>query len=121
MSLNINPNVRNVVIVLVIAGLVVAIPGGGTGASVAISAVSLLFLGTIVFIGTRLYREHRVTIYSLSDTRRAIVYGAAGVAVVVVSATHKLLSTGLGTIAWVLLLGACLYAAFVVIWAQRQY
>ncbi|HWF53146.1 MAG TPA: hypothetical protein VG223_00900 [Solirubrobacteraceae bacterium] len=118
---NINPNVRNVVIILAIAALVVAIPGGGTGANTAISAVSLFFLGTFGYIGTRLYREHRVRIYSLGDARRAIVYVAAGVATVVISATHGMLSTGVGTIAWVVLLGACAYAAFVVIWAQRQY
>jgi hypothetical protein len=121
MNLDINPNLRNILIVLVIALLVVAIPGGGTGANVAISAVSLAFLGGFAYIGTRLYRERRVTIYSLGDSRRALVYGAAGVATVVLSATHGMLSTGVGTIAWVVLLGACAYTAFVVIWAQRQY
>jgi predicted ABC-type exoprotein transport system permease subunit len=121
MRLNINPNVRNVIIVLVLAGLVVAIPGGGTASSVFIAAISLLFFGAFVFGGTRLYREHRTTIYSLGDGRRAIIYTAAAVAVLVISATSKMWSSGVGTIAWILLLGACAYAAFVVIWAQRQY
>jgi hypothetical protein len=121
MNVNINPNVRNVIIVLLIAALVVAIPGGGTGANTLIAAISLLFFGSFVFIGSRMYREHRVAIYSLGDGRRAIVYGAAAVAVLVISATSKMWSSGVGTIAWILLLGASAYAAFAVIWAQREY
>jgi hypothetical protein len=121
MSRNINPNVRNVAIIVLIAGLVAAVSGGTTAANVAISAVGLLFFGSCIFIGTRLYREHRVAIYSLGDSRRATVYVAAGVAVVVLSATHRMFASGAGTIAWVVLLGACAYAAFAVIWAHRQY
>lgn len=117
----VNPNLRNVVIVLVLAGLVAIIPGGGTGAAVALQAVALLFLAVMTWIGTRMYREHRVTLYSLADSRRAVLYLAVAAAVFLLSAEGVMLSTGVGTIVWVVVLGACVYAVFAVIWAARQY
>jgi hypothetical protein len=113
--------VRNIVIVLVIAALVVALPGGGTGANVALQAVSLLFLGSIAWIASRLYREHRVALYSLGDARRATLYGAIGVVVLTLTATQRLWDTGTGEIVWFALLGGSAYAAFAVIWSARKY
>jgi hypothetical protein len=118
---NVNPAVRNVAIVLILAALVVAVPGGGTGANVALQAVALVFLGAMAWVGSRLYREHRVAIYSLGDTRRTIAYVALGAATLVLSASGRLLNTGVGTIVWLVLLGACAYAVFAVIWSARQY
>lgn len=113
--------VRNILIVLAIAALVVAIPGGGTGASVAIQAVSLVFLGSIGWIASRLYREHRTALYSLGDSRRATLYGAVGVAALTLTATPRLWQTGTGEIVWFALLGGSAYAAFAVVWAARKY
>jgi hypothetical protein len=112
---------RNIGIVLVIAALVVLIPGGGTGASVAIQAVSLAFLGSLVWIASRLYREHRVALYSLGDARRATLYGAIGVAALTLTATRRLWETAGGQVVWFALLGGAAYAAFAVIWAARKY
>ncbi len=113
--------VRNTAIVLVIAALVVLIPGGGTGASVAIQTVSLAFLGSLAWIAARLYREHRVALYSLGDTRRGVLYGAAVVATLTLTATSRLWQTGAGEIVWFVLLGGAAYATFAVIWAARKY
>jgi hypothetical protein len=121
MRLNINPNVRNVAIVFVIAALVVLIPGGGTGANVALQAASLAFLASFAWIAFRLYREHRVALYSLGDSRRLILYAAVGVAAVVFTASHRMFATGAGTIAWIALIGGCAYAVFAVVWAARKY
>ena len=38
-----------------------------------------VFLGAIVWFASRLYRQHRTTLYSLGDRRRAILYVALGV------------------------------------------
>jgi len=113
--------VRNMAIVLVLAALVVLIPGGGTGASVAIQAVSLAFLASLAWIASRLYREHRVALYSLGDARRAVLYGAIAVAALTLTATSRLWETGTGEIVWFALLGGAAYAAFAVIWAARKY
>ncbi len=113
--------VRNVLIVLVIAALVVALPGGGTGATVALQAASLAFLATIAWFASVMYRQHRTALYGLGDKRRAIVYGAAAVAVLTLTGTSRLWATGAGTIAWCVLLVAAAYAAFAVLWSARQY
>jgi hypothetical protein len=114
-------NVRNVAIVLVIAALVVIIPGGGTGAQVAIQAVSLVFLASLGWIAMLMYREHRLALYSLGDRRRAILYVAVGVAALTLTATSRLWQTTGGKLAWLALLAGAGYAVFAVIWAARRY
>jgi hypothetical protein len=120
--MTINPAVRNVVIILAIAALIVLVPGGGTGASVAIQAVSILFLGAIAWFASIMYRQHRITIYSLGDRKRAIVYVALAVALLTVTATSRLWHAGGGGIvAWFVLVGGASYALFAVVWSARQY
>ena len=60
-------NLRNVVIVLAIAAVVVIVPGGGTGANVVSQVVSLAFLASLVWFASVMYRQHRSTLYSLGD------------------------------------------------------
>jgi hypothetical protein len=114
-------NLRNAAIVLAVAALVVLVPGGGTGASVAIQAVSLAFLAAIAWVAARLYREHRVAIYSLGDARRAAVYAAIGVATLTFTATSRMWQTGAGEIAWFALIGGSVYTVFAVVWSARRY
>ncbi len=119
--MKINDNVRNLLIILVIAALVVAIPGGGTAASVATQAVSLGFLFAIAWIASRLYREHRTTIYSLGDRRRAIVYVALGAVTLTLSASARLFATGPGTVAWLVIVAGAAFTVFAVFRSARQY
>jgi hypothetical protein len=114
-------NARNAAIVLAIAALVVLVPGGGKGANVAIQAVSLAFLATIGWFASIMYRQHRASLYSLGDGRRALLYGSAAVAVLTLTGTSRLWQTGAGTIAWFVLLCAAAYAAFAVVWSTRKY
>ena len=112
---------RNIVIVFAIAAVVVIVPGGGTGANVVGQAVSLAFLAAIVWFASVMYRQHRLTLYSLGDGRRAILYVAAAVAVLTLTATPRLWNSGGGEVVWLVLLGGAIYAAFAVIWAARKY
>jgi hypothetical protein len=116
-----NANIRNVGIVLLIAAAVAFIPSGGTVADVIIQAVSLVFLGAIVWVATIMYREHRTSLYSLGDSRRAALYAAAAVLAVTLTATHRLWQSPLGEVAWLLLVGAAVYVGASVIWAARKY
>ena len=113
--------VRNFVIVLAIAALIVLIPGGGTGATFALQAVSLLFLGVVGFAAYTMYREHRIALFSLGDGRRAVLYSAAGVVVLTLTATNRLFNSTAGKLVWLLLLVGAAYAAFAVIWSARRY
>jgi hypothetical protein len=113
--------VRNILIVLVIAALVALVQGGQTAANVAIQAVTLAFLGTLVWFAVLMYRERRVSLYSLGDGRRALLYVAAGVATLTLTATSRLWNTGAGSVAWLILLAGSAYAMFSVLWSARRY
>ncbi len=106
---------------LVIAALVAVIPGGGKGATVALQAVSLTFLATLGWFASVSYRQHRATLYGLGDRRRALLYTALGVAAVTLTGTTRLWSTGAGSVAWLLLMGAAVYAVFAIFWSARKY
>jgi hypothetical protein len=119
--MRLNENIRNLLIILVLAGLVLVLPGGGTAARVALQAVSLGFLAAVAWIAARMYREHRTTLYSLGDRRRAILYVAVGVATLTFSASPRLLVGGPGTVVWLLLIVGAAYAVFAVFRAARKY
>jgi hypothetical protein len=112
---------RNVVIVAALAAVVALVPGGGTGASVAIQAVSLTFLATLGWIAMLMYREHRMSLYGLGDRRRAVVYAALGVITVTLTASNRLWQSVGGKLAWFALLVAAVYAAAAVVFAARRY
>jgi hypothetical protein len=112
---------RNIVIVLAIAAVVVIVPGGGTGANVVTQAVSLAFLACLAWFASVMYRQHRISLYSLGDGRRAILYIAAAVAAVTLTGTSRLWSSPGGEVAWLVLLGGAIYAVFAIIWAARKY
>jgi hypothetical protein len=112
---------RNILIVLVIAALVVVVPGGGTGANVVLQAVSLVFLATLGWFASLMYRQHRSSLYSLGDSRRAVLYAALAVATVVLTGTSRLWQTGAGSVVWLVLVGAAVYAVIAIALAARKY
>jgi drug/metabolite transporter (DMT)-like permease len=112
---------RNILIILVIAALVVILPGGGTGASVVIQAISLAFLACLGWVASIMYRQNRTTLYALGDGRRAVLYAALAVATLTLTATPRLWSSSGGSVAWLVLMGACAYAVFAVVWSARKY
>ncbi len=116
-----NRTARNVVIVLAIAALVALVQGGQTAANVALQALSLVFLGVIVYFLSIMYRQYRTTLYGLGDRRRAMLYVALGVGALTLTASSKLWATGAGSVAWVLLLAASIYTVFTVVWSARKY
>ncbi len=112
---------RNIAIILGLAALAVLVPGGGTGTSVALQAVYLVFLATLGWFASVSYRQHRATLYSLGDRRRAILYAAVGVAAVVLIGTSRMWQTSAGSVAWLVLLGAAIYAVVAIVLAARKY
>jgi hypothetical protein len=116
-----NRTARNVLIVLAIAALVALIQGGVTAANVAIQALSLAFLGTIVWFLAITYRQYRSTLYGLGDRRRALLYVALGVGTLTLTGTSRLWASGAGSVAWLLLLAGSIYAVFTVVWSARKY
>jgi drug/metabolite transporter (DMT)-like permease len=114
-------NARNIVIVLALAALVVLIPGGGAGANTAIQAIWLAFLGSFAWVAYVLYRERRITLYSLGDAKRAVLYAAVAVGTLTVVAGPRLRETSTGKVVWIALLAVAAYAVFAVVWSARRY
>jgi drug/metabolite transporter (DMT)-like permease len=114
-------NARNVIIILVLAGLVAVVPGGGTASSVILQAIWLAFLAAMVWVATIMYREHRTELYGLGDRRRAALYAAGAVLAVTLTATHRLWATSAGSIAWLILVGGAVYVGGAVLWSARHY
>ncbi len=119
--MTINHNVRNIAIVAALAAIVAFVPGGGTGAGVLIGVISLAFLAAIAWVGAMLYRQHRTTLYSLGDARRATLYGAFVVLAVTLTATPRLWGSPGGSVAWLVLVGAGLYVSCALLWSARKY
>ncbi|MGH2858900.1 MAG: hypothetical protein ACRDMJ_15605 [Solirubrobacteraceae bacterium] len=113
--------VRNIAIIFAIAAIIAIAPGGGTAASVIIVAVSLAFLAAAGWVGAIMYREHRGSLELLGEAKRGILYGAAVVIAVCLTATHRMWQTSLGSVAWLVLLGVSIYAGFAVVWSARRY
>jgi hypothetical protein len=113
--------VRNIAIILLLAAAVAFIPGGDTSARVISSLLSVIFLGGLVWFAVRLYREHRATLFGLGDKWRALLYGAAAVIVLTLTATSRLFDTDVGILIWFALMGASIYALFAVWRFSRRY
>jgi hypothetical protein len=109
-------------IVLALAAVVGTLSGGVTAANVAIQAVTLVFLGTLVWFASLMYRQHRSTLYSLGEGRRALLYIAVGVGALTLTATSKLWNSGgAASVAWLVLLAGAAYTVFAVLWSARKY
>ena len=121
LAMSINTNVRNVLIVLAIAAVVALVPGGGTTANVVIQAVSLIFLASIVWVASIMYRQHHAALYSMGEGKRAALYAAVGVLAITLTATPQLWLTSAGSVTWLVLVGASVYTGFAVVWAARKY
>jgi len=112
---------RNVAIILTIAAAVYLLPGGGRAASTFEAALWVAFGIGLAYLGLRLYREHRVALYSLGDRYRGLFYGALALGAVAVLARERLWQTGLGEILWFVLVGLVVYALLAVYRYWRTY
>lgn len=115
------PAVRNVLVILALAAVVMLVPGGGNASAAILQVLVIVMLGSIAWLAVRLYREHRSDIYSLGDRNRAILYGSAGLIALTVTATDRLWETGPGTIVWLALVTLACYGVYVVFRASREY
>lgn len=105
-------HLRNIAIILALAFVVAAVPGGGNAAEAIIAAISIAFLVVIGLLGFQLYRSQSLTLMSFTDTQRALLFGSVGLIVLMIAGADELLATGLGALVWIGLMAA----AGVTIW-----
>jgi hypothetical protein len=112
---------RNVAIVVAIAAAVQFVPGGGRAASSFEAALGVAFALGFGYLGLRFYREHRITIHSLGDRHRALLYAGLGVVLFAWAARVRMWGTGAGEFAWFVLVGFAVYALVAVYRRWRSY
>ncbi|HEY3434886.1 MAG TPA: hypothetical protein VGK41_04475 [Solirubrobacterales bacterium] len=101
---------RNVAIIMLLALVVAFLPGGGNAAETIITALTMALLAGVAWMVYVLSRDNQMTLATLSDGRRAILYGAVAMIALLIAGTDKLFSTGGGTLLWILLLAASVAA-----------
>jgi hypothetical protein len=116
-----NKTLRNVLIVLAVAAAVAFLPGGGDTAQLVSALLGIAITVIFVLLGVRFYRENRVAIFSLGDKHRGLLYGALGAIVLALAGRTKLLDTGLGSLAFVVLLIGAIGALYAVWQHYRSY
>lgn len=107
--------VRNVAIIAALAAAVDLLPGGGAAAATVLAVLTMAFFAAIAWLVYRFYREQQLTLATLSDARRAGLFGAVGGIALLVAAYDKFSSFNGGIVLWVVLIAACVGLA-VTIW-----
>ena len=98
---------RNIAIILALAAGVDFLPGGGGGRSDGASALTLIFLAAIAWLLYRVYREQQLTLATLTDARKAGLFGAVGGDRAAVVAYDDFRSWSGGIVLWIALMAAC--------------
>jgi uncharacterized membrane protein YobD (UPF0266 family) len=112
-------HLRNAAIVLLLAAVVAFAPAGSNAADVVLTLITMAFLAAIAWTAYVLSRENQLTLATLSDGRRAILYGSLGLIVLLVAGTDELFSSGSGTLAWILLFAGSV-AAIYLVWKEAN-
>jgi uncharacterized protein involved in cysteine biosynthesis len=106
-------------VVMLVALVLVVLPGSGRALDVLLTLLSIAFLGAIAFLGYRLFRQYRFDIEALQPNARLALYGSIGLAVLTFVATDRLFDAGgVGVLAWFALLALCSYGLY---WTWTRY
>jgi hypothetical protein len=118
-----NRHLRNIAIVILLSLAVWKLPGGGDTSSAILAVLFVILWAGVLFFVYRLYMEHRMTIHSLDDRLRALLYGSLAVVVLTLVATSRLWNEagGLGVLIWFGLLGLAAWGLATVWRAYREY
>jgi hypothetical protein len=107
--------IRNIAIIAALAAAVDFLPGGGAAAATVLAALTLMFLAAIAWLVYRVYREQQFTIATLTDARKAAMFGAVGaIALLVVAASNDVFDFSGGLVLWVGLMAACVAVIFLI-------
>lgn len=112
---------RDILIIAALAAGVAFLPNGGNVADAVLTAITMAFLAGIAWTVYRLSWQFRTDIIALAPSRRVVLYSSIGLIVLLVAGSSKMFDTGLGSLAWVLLLGSALVGIWLVVSEARSY
>jgi hypothetical protein len=110
---------RNISIIAVLALGVAFLPRGGDIAAAVFTAVTMAFLAALTLAVYGASRSNSMTLMALPDSRRFILYSSFGLIVLLVAGSSKMFNTGLGTLAWILLLASAVIGIWLV-WSEAR-
>lgn len=110
---------RNLAIIMLLALVVAFLPGGGNAADALLTALTMGLLAGLSWMVYTVSREKQMTLATLTEGRRAILYGAVGLIALLIAGSDKMLATGGGTLLWILLLAAAA-AAIWRVWIEAN-
>jgi hypothetical protein len=106
--------IRNVAIIMLLALVVAVVPGGDDAAEAITTALSMAFLAAIAWAVARLYRSQEMTLDTIPDGRKAILYGAVAAIVLLIVGYEEFAGFSGGILVWIALVAASIGAVFVV-------
>jgi hypothetical protein len=101
---------RNVAIIMLLALPIAFTATGGNLADALLTALTMGLLAGLAWMVYTYSRENQLTLATLSDGRRALLYGALGLLALLIAGNDKMFSTGGGTLLWILLFAAAVAA-----------
>jgi uncharacterized protein involved in cysteine biosynthesis len=106
-------------VIMLVALVLVVLPGGGNALDVVLTLLTIAFLGAIAFLGYRLYNQYRLDIDALNPNLRLALFGSLGLAILTFVATDRLFDEGgIGVLLWFALLALCSYGLY---WTWTRY
>lgn len=112
------PTLRNVAIIALLALGVTVIPGGGAAAQTMLNALGIAFLAAIAWFAYTVYRQQELTLATMPDGRRALLFGSVGLIALLVAGYDQFREWGNGAIlGWILLLAGAIIA-IVAVWRE---
>jgi hypothetical protein len=115
-----NPTLRGFLLIALVAAVVVVLSLEETLATVG-GLLSIAFFLAVAFFLFLLWRERRSDIEAWSDLNRKVFYAAVVLAVVDIGAFIGLRPNGRDALAFFLVLGACIWAAWRIWRAEHRY
>lgn len=97
---------RNVAIVMLLALPIAFTATGGNLAEAMLTALTMGLLAGLAWMLYTFSRENQLTLATLTDSRRALLYGALGLLALLIAGSDKMFATGGGTLLWILLFAA---------------
>jgi hypothetical protein len=110
---------RNLGIIMALALIVAVLPSGDNFAEALLTALTMGLLAGVAWMIYTFSRQNQLTLATLTDGRRATLYGAIGLIVLLIAGSDKMFDTGGGTLLWIFLL-AVAAAAIWRVWMEAN-
>jgi 4-amino-4-deoxy-L-arabinose transferase-like glycosyltransferase len=106
---------RNIAIIALIALAITALPGGGAAARTVLQALGMAFLAAIAWFVYRFYREQELTLATITDRRRVLLFGSVGLVVLLIAGYDQFRAWGGGAfVGWIALMVLALVTIFTI-------